>query len=90
MFTLFLRTSVGAVPIGRGVVRNLESPVGDPVVIIIATPESTLSLSPLATSAPGEVLEETALQQDVLALFDRFRLVVELSFSNRSPAVRSR
>lgn len=44
--------------------HHVESPV---------VTESTLRLSPLATSAPGEVLEETALQQDVLALFDRFR-----------------
>jgi RNA polymerase sigma-70 factor (ECF subfamily) len=43
------------------------------LVISSVTPESTLSLSSLATSRPAEVLEQTAVQRDVLVLFDRFR-----------------
>ena len=47
--------------------------VGNTFVISSATPESTLSLSSLGRSASGELLDQTAVQQDVLALFDRFR-----------------
>jgi RNA polymerase sigma-70 factor (ECF subfamily) len=42
-------------------------------VINDTTPGSALSLSPLASSQSAPVLEQTALQQDVLVLFDRFR-----------------
>jgi RNA polymerase sigma-70 factor (ECF subfamily) len=42
-------------------------------VISSATPQSTLSLPSLAPNRPAEVLEQAALQQDVLVLFDRFR-----------------
>jgi hypothetical protein len=54
-------------------------------VIRSATPEPVPSLSPLATSAAGGLLEQTALQQDVLALFDRFR---DLCFATSAPLER--
>jgi RNA polymerase sigma-70 factor (ECF subfamily) len=43
------------------------------LVISSATPQSTVNLPSLAPSRAAEVLEQTALQQDVLVLFDRFR-----------------
>jgi RNA polymerase sigma-70 factor, ECF subfamily len=42
-------------------------------VISSATPPTILSLPSLAPNRPAEVLEQTAVQQDVLVLFDRFR-----------------
>ena len=42
-------------------------------MITSATPDSTLRLSPLPASRSAEIFEHAALEQDVLALFDRFR-----------------
>jgi RNA polymerase sigma-70 factor (ECF subfamily) len=53
-------------------IPGVESRVEVPLISRI-TPDSTLSLSPLAPGRSIESLEQAALQQEVLVLFDRFR-----------------